>query len=120
MLVSLGLVFAVLAGISLSKSATSSGLQKQITQAQNEIRTLSDGNQALEAMLMASTDGEQIRNYVVNELGLLKIQAEAIHSIHLPDTRPMGGAASNDVQMRRTEGGGFFAMLASLLRQIPF
>jgi len=118
MAVTLGLVFAVLAGISISKTAVSSGLQRQINQAQNDIRMLQNENQALEARLVISTDGEVIRNYAVNELRLLRISADMIRPIRLPNTRPTGDAQSGAVQMKHEEGG-FFAMLANLLRQIP-
>jgi len=118
MAVTLGMVFAVLAGISLSKAAVTSGLQGQINQAQSNIRMLQNENQALEERLTVSTDGELIRNYAVNELGLLRITADAIRPIRMLDTRPMGDARATDVQMRQ-EGGGFIAVLANLLRQIP-
>ena len=118
MLVSLGLLFTVLAGVLISKSAATSALQKQINQTQSEIKQLRDGNQALEAMLLINTDGEQIRNFAVNQLQLVKIQADKIYPVYMPDTRPMGEASSNTVQMKHEEGG-FYAVLASLLRMVP-
>jgi|GEM_PF-3574036 len=118
MLVSLGLLFAMLAVVSISKSAASSGLQRMIMETQTDIRALRDGNQALERSLQTSTDGELLRNYVVNQLGLLKIQADMIQPIRMPNTRPMGEAPTSAIQMKQTEGG-FFAMLAQLLQKIP-
>lgn len=119
MLVALCAVFAVLAGVSLSKRAACSTLQKQITAAQSEIKKAREANQALESMLVASTDGEQIRNYAVITLGMKKLEASDIHAVRIPDTRPLGDALPKDVQMKQQEEGGFFAMLADLLRQIP-
>jgi len=117
MMFSLGLLFAVLAGVLVGKSAVSGTLQKQINQTQSEIKQLRDKNQVLENELAANTDGELIRNYAVNELGLVKIQADMICPVSIPNTRPAGEAQSNIVHMRQEEGG-FYAMLANLLRRV--
>ncbi|MCL2811052.1 MAG: hypothetical protein FWD25_04085 [Clostridia bacterium] len=119
MLVSLGLLFAILAVVSIGKSAASSGVQRMIAEAESSVKTLRDENQVLERSLMSNTDGEQIRHYVVSQLGLLRIQAGNIQPVHMPNTRPMGEAPPSVVQMRQVEGG-FFAMLAQLLQKIPF
>jgi len=118
MMISLGLLFTVLAGVLIGKSAASGAIQQQINQTQSEIKRLRDRNQALESMLAINTDGELIRNYVVNELGLVKIRADMIYPIHMPDTRPMGEARTGFVQMKQEERG-FYAVLANLLRMVP-
>lgn len=118
MVVALSVVFAVLCGVSLSKSAANSAIQRQITAAQKEIQKTAAENQLLEQQLIASTDGEQIRNYVVNTLGMSKIRAEDIFTITLPNSRPLGDSLASGVQKKQEESG-FFAMLADLLRQIP-
>jgi len=117
-LVALGLVLAVLACVSLTKTAAGSALQRQIAQVQKEITETRDANQALEAMLLISTDGEHIRNFAVNQLGLTRIQAGAIHTISVPDTRPMGDTPHGARQMVPAEESGLIATLAGLLRQI--
>jgi len=118
MVVSLGLMFTVLSGMALSRGAANSALQSQINQEQARLVALRNTNQDLEAALARSTDDEMLRNYAVNGLGMVQLQAGMVEPIQMPVTRPMGEAPANTLLMRHGEGG-FFAMLANLLRHIP-
>ncbi len=118
-LLALGLTFTLLAGFCIGKRAICTGIQKQVAAVQEEIQTTREANQMLEQTLITNTDGELIRSYAVNQLGLSKLRAESIYPAQMPNTRPLGDREASDVQKMQDEEGGFLAVLADLLRQIP-
>jgi len=118
MIVVLSVILAILAGVSLDKRATSGALQNQIAEAEQELQNTRDTNLVLEQALRSSTDGEYIRNYAVNKLGMRKIQAENIHPVRMPDTRPMRDDTQESAQAKGEQGEGFMSLLADLLRRI--
>lgn len=118
MLVALGVMAAVLCGISINKRADVTKIQRQMAQVQQQIKGTQEANLQLERELTLNTDGEHIRNYAVNTLQMVHVQTAQVRTVRMPDTRPLGGQKTADVQEIQTQEGGIMAILAGLLRWI--
>lgn len=118
MLVALGLMAAVLCGISINKRADVTKIQRQMAQVQQQIKATQEANLQMERQLTLNTDGEHIRNYAVNTLQMEHVQAAQVRTVRMPDTRPLGAKTTADVQEIQTQEGGMMAILAGLLRWI--
>ncbi len=69
--------------MSLSQIAYSAQLQKDIESLQTSIRQERENNLLLSQELTEATDGEMIRNYAVNKLGMIKPTTQQVFSIAL-------------------------------------
>lgn len=83
MVVALAGVLCAACFMSLSQIAYAAQLQKEIESLQASIRQERENNLLLNQELTEATDGEMIRNYAVNKLGMIKPTTQQVFSIAL-------------------------------------
>lgn len=115
MIVTACLLLAGLSAALLNQKATVSANQKRIVQMRRQIEEAKNLNQRLEYELSTMIDGEQIRNYAVNTLGMVRLTDEQTRVLQMPATRPVTAAVT---PINAPEEQGFFAVLGNLLRKI--
>lgn len=81
MSISLAIVLFTCGFMAILQVQYQSDIQKQIAQTQKEIKTYREKNELLEQELARAVDGEIIRNYAVNKLGMVKTSAENVRTI---------------------------------------
>ena len=117
-LISLGVICSALVAVSIGKRTACRALERQIADVESAIRRVEEDNRILEWQLASVTDGEVIRNYAVNTLGMTHIRPEAIRTVRLPNTRPNGEKRAAGMPEIHTRKSGFMSTLADLLRLI--
>ena len=111
------LALAAVLGIALlSGVASISANRRIISSLEGQIRAVQAINADLNDQLDEVKDGMQVRNLAVNRLGMVLVQKEAVRTLRMPDTRPIGVPQAVTAQANEEEG--FMGFLARLLRWI--
>ncbi len=117
MLLTVCAMAAVFSIMLISQKARVTANQKQIAMMELQIKQAQDTNTRLAEELVGLTDGFQIRNYAVNQLGMVQLTDEQTRTISMPATRAQGSAVAQQEIVRQDEND-IFAMLGNLFRRI--
>ena len=83
LIVAMAGVLCAVCFMSLSQMAHASKLQKDIVAMQKSIEQEKENNMLLRQQLTEATDGEMIRNYAVNKLGMVKPSSKQVFEISI-------------------------------------
>ncbi len=108
---------AVFSIMLISQKARVTANQKQIAMMELQIKQAQDTNTRLAQEMVALTDGFQIRNYAVNQLGMVQLTDEQTRVISMPATRAQTAPSAQAETVRQDEND-IFAMLGNLFRRI--
>ncbi|MDR3051636.1 MAG: hypothetical protein LBU67_07930 [Oscillospiraceae bacterium] len=111
------LVFtALLCFALLGRGARVSAGQKELEKVRAQIRQLQEENDTWAVQLAVVTDGELVRNYAVNKLGMVPLNEGQVRVARMPATRPAGYYLP--AAQAASEQSGFLYALGEFLRQI--
>ena len=94
MIVALAGVLCAVCFMSLSQMARASKLQKDIVAMQKSIAKEEENNLLLRQQLTEATDGEMIRNYAVNTLGMIKPTSKQLFTITVDQSAQLNNPSS--------------------------
>lgn len=94
MIVGLASVLCAVCFMSLTQMARASKLQKDIVAMQKSIAQEEENNLLLRQQLTEATDGEMIRNYAVNKLGMIKPTSKQLFSITVDQSAQVNNPSS--------------------------